>query len=1155
MRLKIVVFITLFISCALQAQESVYPYYPTKTNGKWQLIAPYDSLLPAFEFDSVVVEHAKPNVFNYVVKKEKGYSVFLNTPEPKVALEHGVDSCFIFHRYLLFREKNTWNAIEMIFLEQENKVWRERVKMLGRVDQFWKEDDQLFFWNNGLQGLLYGDYFFPPVQQHIRLFENHYLTKNWMQATCFLASDGEKVGLYYGIQKTLPIAYDVIEWEQHGWLRFWVNDPDGGYWDYVQPSGKILHTNGADVRIYSTDEYKLYSLDHQTSYLTGNNFSIGGKYEDYFRLNNDYVAFKSNGKIGVLNTVGKIVLPAQFEQVEFLGEAEFRVLQKNGWQVLDQLGNAITADHFDYVRKLTYSFLELEGFPFDKFSYQREKHFYLVNKQRNFGVVHGKKTIVPIAYKSIYDLGWAFLCKNEYYSLYLTNGSSVTTEEYPEFNIELQGICVFKRFDGYYDLYSLAGKLNSEPILRYECVAGAIKMYGKSRVEVVVFNEENPATIDERVTFPAENSVNVKDGAIKFHTWTSIPDDVEIEETQLTGKYNLRSRINFHQLSNDNWIEYIGRDDYMVFGVKEHLKSNAVLPFEKEIPVYFEGHYVSGNDLSARREQIVHSTVLQNHGGTSWSSEDLITTKAGHRNWYLPDANHFQSSTQHISIIQYDHPGAIFSENSDSLWFEKGDLAQIGVYDYWREWNAYGNFGPINGDWSLVLDPRKRVFTSNSKTTVFPKGEAKVNPFLFNKDWKSVRLATDLFAYENPIVYAENFESTTFIVPHHKDSSIIDRYATIQAVEGLPFVVESKVPRFGLIHPLEPNVLFIPDAPENKNVAFAHGRKILRNGQSAQLLTVNDSLILSAQGSIEPHKEGCFLIRTGEKIAIVDRNGNLKLEMTNGKLIPHSYFTIVQFDDRVDFRLNKTLYVQFSAPGIYRSYDNAEWLQVEHNGMKTWYSVGGEIIDTAASSISVVDGKWLVSKAKKGYMVRAISCSKWMTFKVEPQFFGNLCYVKQGEMFLVYDDSSNLVVSKNEKLNRLRTFEHFIQFDRKDVAIIFCKDGSVVYRGIRLKSLVEVGDDLYAEAKDTTIVLKASSIVRSTFPASAMFDPRLQLNNERQVKLPALQGLITLDGTELIPSLYDEVIVLSENEVLLKTGKHYRLYSIAEKGFLDKIEQ
>jgi hypothetical protein len=148
-------------------------------------------------------------------------------------------------------------------------------------------------------------------------------------------------------QMILKPTYGAVQLKDDGTVL--VREIDS--WFFLEGENKL-------IRQYQADELKPLSPDHYAVsaagkiQLTNNNFEPLNQslFSSLTGFRNGIALFTSVGRTGVINSAGKIIIPAQYDQLlmdqnVFLASAD--VGSKSRWVILDAEGNKMTEKHYE----------------------------------------------------------------------------------------------------------------------------------------------------------------------------------------------------------------------------------------------------------------------------------------------------------------------------------------------------------------------------------------------------------------------------------------------------------------------------------------------------------------------------------------------------------------------------------------------------------------------------------------------------------------------------------------------------------------------------------------------------------------------------------------------------------------------------------------
>lgn len=161
-------------------------------------------------------------------------------------------------------------------------------------------------------------------------------------------------------------TYELTLNAKNGDLRSFTEIPDSvwiypvkrnGKWGYIDKTGKIIVPAVYDEACTFKTNVAPVTLNGKKGYMDkSGRIVIAPVYDDASAFNGNYAGIKSGEKYGVINNAGQIVVPAIYDgpYIAYIGEDRIQANLNGKWGLIDTLGRMIVAPQYDFV----YSFSE-----------------------------------------------------------------------------------------------------------------------------------------------------------------------------------------------------------------------------------------------------------------------------------------------------------------------------------------------------------------------------------------------------------------------------------------------------------------------------------------------------------------------------------------------------------------------------------------------------------------------------------------------------------------------------------------------------------------------------------------------------------------------------------------------------------------------------
>ena len=208
--------------------------------------------------------------------------------------------------------------------------------------------ERVHLWNGGLLAFMeYGKWgivnsngqqIVAPEYDEIRVEKERYFLTYKDDKLGLLSQSGEKI--LPNIAKEINIFNDQLIFYQQG-----------NFWGGVALNGKKLIPPKYDsykrisnnfIKLLTKRKFHLFSIPCS-------NIITHNTYDDYYAFSNKHIIGKKNRQLGLLDRCGKVVLPAQYAEIQAYGGDWYRVNYQGRWGIISGAGEVIIPFKYDYI--------------------------------------------------------------------------------------------------------------------------------------------------------------------------------------------------------------------------------------------------------------------------------------------------------------------------------------------------------------------------------------------------------------------------------------------------------------------------------------------------------------------------------------------------------------------------------------------------------------------------------------------------------------------------------------------------------------------------------------------------------------------------------------------------------------------------------------
>lgn len=1053
-------------------------YYAIEINGKYGLLSAFLQPVLAAEFDTII-----SNGYVLLAKKDKQWTSFLFTYDP-----------------------------ESLKYESINKANFE-------ADSIFLQNSFIYTYQNNKCGLIYNSKLIAkPEFERIApisagIYSNLY----------FLTYENKLFGLIDDTgQELLAPKYEEIQNFDHNCFRI-----KQGNWKYFNKNlNLIIDPKGHEIVFYSPESWKIYDApDGSCAFFTnGKRFDAG--FDDYFPQTSSTkeikeIAVRKNGKIGLIDKKGNILIEAKFDQIEWIKDDFFRYFIGDLCGLISREGKIKT--------EAVYHNIIFQSFTASK--------RFIVIKDNKTGVIdEDGKEIIPLQYDFVVDhLNYFQLQKNGKFGAANAHGKILAPVEYDEINFSYSQnsdmslrspTLVICRKNNDYSVYNKHGLLSRGSSNHYQSANNTIKLYGAGFIDVHALADDGTEESYQR--YESTPSIVIEQNWTKFDDYTSKHPYSTVIENQLAGKSGLR---HFAKAGYPVAPEFyrIRKDKYNSLNLAEiPVPKSSIYPLDSiGLSTTFANNIVSLSSGTRERDFIINSELLTSRFRGSSSDEEMKWDLNGQMSWISRNSGFSLEQQEKISYI--DDAGAyyrriLFGAESkicdigeadmslleywkylnkhDYLWFEGQKSAldfmnpRLGVKFEGGYWLAFRDNSPLEHDKQAVQYDIKTVFDE------FVQAEPQNSHLFFIKEKN--RYFGRLEDFKNDTTKIEgisNFLSSKNVAP----------------VGGQGFLYyEKNDPQGAIIDALQPGIFF---QTNSSDLRFSDGKILFKEQGFYGVKNIRGEILVPAQ-----FDQIDFL--GAERLAIKTKAG-WGLCYMDGKFISdRTYDSILPFSNgfsRCKKEHNVTCIINTSGDEIRTIEPNASELLKGSvflefvNGKSCFLDAKGKTLDSLGAKEVLVYEQWIsgINKRGKGY-ARAIGSENlfWKGGKA-PKKWGGLLLMQEGKQLQFLD--SNGTHSPLLKGDKIRFYgEKYITVATGKKISIYNRSGKMIHEASEKKEIVLYDDLLFIQWADTGYFTNQEGEI-------------LRLNEKLQ---PAYQLPEKLEA-----EAYDEVKRANDYFLVRKSGK------------------
>lgn len=1191
-------FILVFTCSGIEGQELTHAdsllstaIVPYKTDVGWTFKDNWGILDGFPVFDTVVMEpYGVSRVNPLIVGRNGRYGVILFSERCDTLLPLEYDSVLVSGSTIFFQTNGLWSYQ---YLGKDSRGGRKS-QALGKIDRWFRSRHYLYFWQDGKTGI--ASPFAVPVLTDFPYLEPFFnldnLSEAWIEDEklvpfdVYLVSDGQHFGLMRTNEDLLKCKAKTIQPFNAEWCRYWETD----YWKYLRyADGFEIDPHGEDVLFYSEQNWKVFHADRTraTLYLLNGTQVFDQEYEDYFLFRDGRIAVRRNGKIGVINRSGEVVVPLQFEQVDLLGHSNYRVLQDGRWYLTDFSGTVLNPQGFDFI-------MESKVF----FGVSNQESFYEIHEKNAIGVIsESGEVVLPPNYQSIDLQGDFFLLRNsEGVAVANLEGKLLSSYKYQGY--KAYGSFMLLYYDKHNkDIYSVKGKLNKQLFSDYVQFDEVLKVYANNYMELLVL-EEDKQTLAERQIYkgPISFQVNEWGKDTLFQKLNFGYSHSHLEEHQLSGYFGYRKDFEVAHIEAPAFREILPMHAFGYdFGIRnfEEITFSAMdsVPFISF--GFIQAIYVEGAKLVGK--PFLSSTIAKHARGMSSTANRLVYEADGSRSWWGTGmkGSHNANAVTEISYAGRDLVAYRLGGEYYDVQTGEGVLSN---FEHYQAYNDFNTMGIAPGAIAETMDPTRGKTVKGGQWYVqidATLNAKRINPTLINQYYFDLRMDDlDLYANDDATFISRKQEGDVLYWDYQRiDSVPLVKYREIHTASDAYYVVESADVHEGWVHPSEPDFVFDTDRTKDE---FASGRILSRIGDSVYIKTVRGNALGVYNSSLQYLNNNWFSVKEVAGWRMVDRNAHMVDSLLFECVSPFQNGRALVLENGVESLVNVDLKHVFRFPAVGFSLEQNGLYMLKTASYLVLADVESGIIDTILNVEENLGNKWLFGIKNGKRYVRKIGTKKVLYVNEKPKTFGETLFWKRDGYYEMVDANGTLVVAKKSKFKNAEKSERIICFKQAKAWSFYNRQGELLLETPKGKSINELDGALVIETADSVFGLdefgnryaltKEGHLLglnrsEAVFPAKSTFrvveaDGKQGIqdasgkevlpirfrrivgkrNEVFVVELPSKQGLAFNYPKEILSPVYDEVIPLDDQFVWVRKGNQLAVYNVSGEWFVPFAE-
>lgn len=1070
-------------------------YYAFKNNGQFGVIASSGDTVMPFEYDTVVTTM-------YGVIGCKGQEWYF-----PIYKDYGMD----------------------VVIESEEDLEEKEVVLL--LDSISEHDEFIYLHrNNKVGAYLRGHLALQPdyvAIQPLNLIELYAKSPE-----AILAFDGTNFRFFdFDGNDLLGTATPEFELMRNNFVRY----KNQGRWFYYNFfTKKQFDSQGNDVVIYSAHEYKVYGADRKyPTYYSDQKKLLG--YEDYFPLISPYVAFRSGGKIGLMDLDGTVYISPRYDKVESIGDMYSEL------------------DYFKFFRGdscglVTKNGTELFQPAFANIIETKDPDRLIVTDNGFTGVVNKRgKILIPLKYHYIqYGRDCFFLQTGNKIGLASADGDIIFEPQFKTYR-EFKGryrddkfyCIVFKDFAGKYQLANNRGGLATKKFDDFNYGNQTFKLYRKGEIEVAILSDD--AELDETAIYPNVGVLEVKSDKFGFRVAYGLQawEPSYLEENQLNSKFGLRFFKKrglavepvYKEIQQNRLNGYFGeRLDEGTFELIDDITLRRRSTYDQ---MYIGAAAVKNTDLISA-ESVVH------HTSSNWSYTVVGQNKDNHGTIELPDISMpFSFGELEEMNIRFSRqfgpniPKMYLIDNTPVLCHR--DSSEISLFEYYHYFNMLGGLRLTKESAATIMNPNLGVRFEGGMRRV-----SDLNSFRDN----ATRLRFDPYKnfYDFRFTEMEDFvlsknvgDTLLWNLRDYRWTEDSDPLPSRKCIDykEIPYLygtlLELKEPGTTnfIIHEDYPDFKYILNDSLERN--YYAGRLIGEDEDGVQLTNPSGTIYVSNRSEIKYLGEGIFAVKSGAIWEVINRDGEaiFDKQFTVVKNVSNGYFAAGNGELRGIYSVTEEVLVE--SDQFLRHLEESLY-EVRNKPQMVWYDAETKVFDTIRSDEDYLGNRTFITELDDdSYFLRKFGSSEQMdvSSEINPYCVQEAVVFKQKKKLFVLDSEGEITAHK--KASKPREYGKFLRIEGKKNKLILNSKGQLIHTVDDDARLKTHRDQLMIHTSDTTY------LVSQTGATTALNEEKITpfeqpANDDIEIVLESGKFGALRNGEPILETEYDRLKHIGDGE-------------------------
>ncbi|XOV66599.1 MAG: WG repeat-containing protein [Fluviicola sp.] len=1043
--------------------EAYHSFIPFKTTVGWTFYDLNDSTLHhEYAFDEWVPQNGFSDY--YALRKGEHFGVV--SMEGDTILPFEYDTVVTTQGDVLGRKDGKWGLLVLTDNHYETVMFS--------LDSMHQSGQYLYLYRNNKVGLyLYGAVVVPPKYEAVQpLSANELYNKS---PNAILAFDGTEFSFFdYSGRDLLGTSTPEFELMRDNFVRY----QSEGRWKYYNfTTEKTFDSQGNDVVIYSTDSYKIYGPDRKYPTFYQGDQTLSG-FEDYFPWDETYLAFRSFGKVGLIDIEGTVHIPAKYDKIELISAKQeyFKFFRGDSCGLVTKNGTELFQPAFANIIAT------------------KKANRLLVTDNGFTGVVDEKgKIIIPLEYDFIeYGNECFFLRKGNMIGLASIDGKIIFKPQFTHYKTESgRGAfyaIVFRDFSGGLHLANKQGRLTSKKFYDYNFGNQTFKLYRRGEIEVLVLSEDTQ--IEESVKYANVQSMEIRkpNYVSQVNNGLEAWDPSYLEENQLNGKFGLR---------------HFTKRGIAVAPVYKEVQPNGLNSYFGER--LDEGNFQLTQDVMLRRRAVYDQMYI---GSGKIQNYDLVSAESlGHISNFRSGATVVGQDKNHFGTIEHPYKTMPFEFNEledfnigFSFEFDRNlpkmyiinakpivcdiDAAELSLFEYYHYFNMLGGLRMTPEVAKRIMNPTvgvrfvggsrrvsdRNTMWSNENRIRFNPWETfydfqftEVGDFVFSKELDDTTL-WDLRDYRWP-KDEEAYESRKCI-DFEERSEIFGTVLELKETGKTQYIIHEDFPSFEYI------------LCDSLDRSYFAGRLIHEDEKGYTLKDPAGKEYTSYHDNIAYLGEGVFAVKNDQMFSVIDRSGDVLINREFSRVgnVNNGFFTasnssfigIYSIEGDVLVESNETL-----------EHVEGNFYRVSPAPNEVWFHAATKVYDTLRLDEVYLGNETFMTKSEKGdYSLRKFgeSASHKISTEIKPYCMLEVVIYKKKKKLFVLDAAGR--ESTFKKASKPRMYGNFMRIDGKKNKLILNEKGELIHTAEEGAKLKIYRDQLWVHTADTNVLVSQSGEVK-----------------------------------------------------------------------------